>query len=300
MRAKIGGCLAWAVICVHCFTTTARSDEPTSVSERREFLKETLSAYSLSVREGRTAKPISFDEQPVLRFYNPISGVVEAGVFVWNRNGYPHAVGKIFINEKKNAWGDYITSLASTRMEMRHDGEMVWLPRPQERFRRIGDFAHPAKSGVARKAQLRGIATQFQVLDLWKEDPIISDRAVTDWTLRLLAKPLVRYESEQHSVLDGAIFAFVLGTNPEVLLSIEAKTDEPEPYWQYRFARLTIYQLQAFRNSKKVWSAERILADEMSSNMPSYHGWHYFGRYPFQPSVPVPGSVAEDGLPATY
>ena len=40
--------------------------------------------------------------------------------------------------------------------------------------------------------------------------------------LRLLSKPLYSYGKAGSQVLDGAIFAFAKGTNPEVLVLIEA------------------------------------------------------------------------------
>ena len=50
----------------------------------------------------------------------------------------------------------------------------------------------------------------------WKADS--TDRE----ELRLLPKPLYRYEPKAGPVIDGAVFAFVMGTDPESLLLIEA------------------------------------------------------------------------------
>ena len=276
----------WTLPLLLCFfagSLSAYGDDAVE-SERRDFMLQKLKDLDVSVPGLIGSESTTFDEEPLLRFSNPISGVVDAGVFVWKREGYPQAIGKIFVNEKKEAWGAYISSLATTRLQMKRDGRRIWTPGPQKGFKRIADAARPSTRSAFRNTQMRNIAQQFQVLDLWKEDPTVNDQDVSDWTLRLLARPLLRYDSKERNVLDGAVFAFVLGTNPEVLLSVEAIDDQSEPYWQYRFTRLTIYELKALRKKKQVWSAERRLAHEMESNMPSHHTWEFFERYPFQRS----------------
>ena len=54
------------------------------------------------------------------------------------------------------------------------------------------------------------------------------ERAGEEQALRLLPKPLYRYERPDGptSSSDGALFAFVLGTDPEVFLLLEA-ADRP-------------------------------------------------------------------------
>jgi hypothetical protein len=54
-----------------------------------------------------------------------------------------------------------------------------------------------------------------------------------------LSTPLYRYEKPPGDVLEGAVFAFVLGTDPELLLVLEARRDEGATVWQYALARMT-------------------------------------------------------------
>ena len=279
--------------------TLAWGDEG-DAEDRRAFLSEKFEQYRLFTRSRtRSRTPLRFDKEPLLRFANPISGVVEAAVFAWKDKDYPHAIGKIFLNERKKAWGEYVSSVTSTRMVMNQNDTVVWAPKPQSAFQRLDGFPPPSPSKVARKAQMRAIAKQFRVLDLWKEDPEISDTTVNDWTLRMLTTPLLRYDLASEGIVDGLVYAFVLGTNPEVLLSVEAKVaDDSRTYWQYRFTRLTVYELKAYRGKKQVWTAKRMLDADMPKDMPSYHKWQTFDLYPFQPSQPVDGTVATE--PAAY
>ena len=51
--------------------------------------------------------------------------------------------------------------------------------------------------------------------------------------LRMLTTPIARYGKAGGTVEDGALFAFVEGTDPEVFLLIEARAGEKGPAWHY-------------------------------------------------------------------
>ena len=60
------------------------------------------------------------------------------------------------------------------------------------------------------------------------------------FTLRLLPTPIHHYTDPASDHLDGAIFGFATGTNPDLLLVIES-TQAPgisSPSWSYGFARI--------------------------------------------------------------
>ena len=59
---------------------------------------------------------------------------------------------------------------------------------------------------------------------------------------------------ERADLIDGALFAFVQGTDPEVLLLLEARRDEAVASWHYGLARMTSRALRADHKEKEVWS----------------------------------------------
>lgn len=72
-------------------------------------------------------------------------------------------------------------------------------------------------------------------------------------------QPLYRYEEPKGDLLDGALFTFVQGTDPQVLLLIEARRDDSgKASWQYALARLNGITLRAFYNDRKVWEAPEL------------------------------------------
>jgi hypothetical protein len=96
--------------------------------------------------------------------------------------------------------------------------------------------------------------------------------------MRLLPKPIYRYKLDDgqtvHSdLIDGAIFAFVQGTDPEAVLLIKAIRHGDRTDWQYAFARATAAGLEARLGPSVVWTAPR----NYGSRDPK-HPDIYFGR----------------------
>ena len=79
-----------------------------------------------------------------------------------------------------------------------------------------------------------------------------------DEELRLLAQPVYRYKSEDPTVLDGAIFSFVRGTDPELLLLIEARKVDSGVVWEYALAPMNSFEFQAFHRDREVWRKPQL------------------------------------------
>jgi hypothetical protein len=70
----------------------------------------------------------------------------------------------------------------------------------------------------------------------------------------LLATPLYRYRETSPEGSDGALFAFVQGTDPEVLLLVETAHDGTAPKWRYALASFTDLELHVRQKGSEVWS----------------------------------------------
>lgn len=84
----------------------------------------------------------------------------------------------------------------------------------------------PAPATAARLRQLRELSRRFKVIESLRDGKI---------ECRLMTQPIDRYTDEQQDVVDGALFVFANGTNPEagVLLETDGKS------WQYGTFRLS-------------------------------------------------------------
>jgi hypothetical protein len=88
------------------------------------------------------------------------------------------------------------------------------------------------------------------------------------WDLRLLPAPLYRYPAAKTGVVDGALFTLVstAGTDPEVLLLIEAKEEKGKIHWEYACGRFSDRNLYVQRNDKEVWSMVRSEANTFNND----------------------------------
>jgi hypothetical protein len=76
--------------------------------------------------------------------------------------------------------------------------------------------------------------------------------------LRLIAQPLLRYQPKNQSTIDGALFSFSLGTDPEVILILEARNEKDALSWQYACARYHYIDLKSYYKDKEVWHAAEL------------------------------------------
>ena len=56
-----------------------------------------------------------------------------------------------------------------------------------------------------------------------------------------------------YQVIDGAIFSFVVATDPEAILLVEAFDDQGKMGFRYAFARFHFWRLTATLGDKPVW-----------------------------------------------
>lgn len=104
-----------------------------------------------------------------------------------------------------------------------HQSHAIWRPEKGIEYRGIPDASEVGTNPSMRLRKRKALAAQFEWTVLgWRRDR--SDRE----ELRRMPRELARYESQLESIVDGAVFAFVMGTDPEALLLIEAWAYSPD------------------------------------------------------------------------
>jgi hypothetical protein len=90
--------------------------------------------------------------------------------------------------------------------------------------------------------------------------------------LRLLPQPLFRYEPDREvpDLVDGALFAFVQGTDPQSLLILEARRDGTKVGWHFAFARLASGAVAARYHQREVFSVPKYDFQRRDPRMPYY------------------------------
>jgi hypothetical protein len=195
--------------------------------------------------------------EPVFRWQNPSRANGQSGaMYVWLFEGRPVAIGGVFSNPSGKNKRDImheIHALGPDRLfpEFRNS-KTKWLPEAGVTLFPLPDSRQVEETSAKRTLQLRAISRDFTANSL--------DNEKARWELRLLPKPLYRYEKPQGDIIDGALLAFVsdAGTDPEIILVLEArKNGNGGTAWFYRTVRLSISDLYVDYKGSKVWASLR-------------------------------------------
>lgn len=220
--------------------------------ESLEFLSKTASNYEIQLDKSRQA---GREDEPIMRWTNTIGHATDAAMFVWMQGARPVAVGTVFITDHVQV-GIEFQSLSLERLQLRRGGKTLWEPEePGVAFVPILEAPPPADTARGRLSQMKALARRFRA-EAIKSPPAYQENDLRQ--LRLLATPVLQYHDAQSPELEGALFAFAMDTDCDVLLLIENRLRDGTPAWEYALARANPYQLRAYCDEELVWSRERI------------------------------------------
>jgi hypothetical protein len=226
------------------------------------YVKE-VETYSLAVVSAPD-KPLELKKEPVFEWVNPDRNAQQGAVFLWLRDGRPAALGNIFSQPHDKLPGRQIMhelhALDAEKLVVKRDAFNQWAPQAGLERKELPDAGTPATTPGARLLQMRRLAQEFTGHSV--------DRDAKRWELRLLPTPLFRYPPAKTGVVDGALFALMssAGTDPEVLLLLEAKEDGGKLRWEYACGRFSDWDLHVFRKGTEVYSSVRSEKNPFSND----------------------------------
>jgi hypothetical protein len=226
-------------------------DEKARIEAHRAFARREAAAYTIRL-EGND-RPLTLRPEPVLTWSNPVIGTIYGEVFIWTADGRPEAVASIYrVYSPGNSRENEFHSLALGKLTAERDGKTVWTPyRPGVDLKPIPGAPAPPDSAPARLRQMRALAQEFTGRQ--------TSRVGVDRDMRLLAQPLYRYEGTKGDLIDGGLFVFVLGTDPEVFLLIEARRSPGgAPEWRFGATRMHAIYLRLDHRGRAIWSAPEL------------------------------------------
>ncbi|WP_253155558.1 hypothetical protein [Stieleria tagensis] len=207
-------------------------------------------AYQLQLDGPDQRISLTRTAESVLRWSNTASGEIYGEVFLWTRDGIPQALGSFhqWYSPHQHSSNEF-HSFSKHPLRALRDGNLVWAPTVSGvRWQSIGGAAGVGSTATQRLVQMRAFARSIQIKK--------TDREGRSSMLRALSQPIYRVPvGESSDWADGAVFAFVQGTDPEAMLLIRAL---PNAGWQFAFARLNSVQLQATRDNHSIWTAEQL------------------------------------------
>ena len=199
--------------------------------------------------------PVKQPTEPVLRWTNTLAGRSYGNTYVWLQNGRPVAVGGMFRNfQPWNSFNGELAALAGTKLLVKRDDEVLWQPKDEWKWHPLPGADAPAATAAQRLVQMRALAGEFVV-------QLLDSRSVPrgeDQTPRLLPRPLYRYDAKQTKTRDGALYAFALGTDPELMLLLECDTAAVKPAWRFGVGRMNRDTIRLKRKGETVWEGAEM------------------------------------------
>ncbi len=189
----------------------------------------------------------------LIRWSNPIADDVFGDCYLWTQDGKPSAFLSVYafydtVDNRRLTF----QSLSEKPLLAQRNESTIWKPElPGIQWLQTVRLPEPGQTPVIRTRQLKIIANSCVAKISERNDPSSFRQ------LRLLAKPLYRYTAASESILDGAVFAFVDGTDPELLLLIECVGGD-QPKIRIAPARQNHRRLLLYRNSNLIWEALQI------------------------------------------
>jgi hypothetical protein len=253
----------------------AKNDEAGRSKSQKLLELHTNDAASFSFfRDDARTQKLNFRREPVYRWTNPARNGGQAGeVFVWTYRGRPEVIGTIFSHPqsdgKTRTVNHELHSLSLVVLVVDRKASEQWVPQaPGVDLKPVNGAPKPAGNATLRLAQMRSLAREFNGRSRSLEGEA--------WELRLLPQPLYRYESTDPDVLDGALFTLVstAGTDPEIILMLEARQTPSGPEWVFGAARFSDMNLWLTHKGQVVWSS--IRSEENTFNHDAKHRFRFY------------------------
>lgn len=170
---------------------------------------------------------------PVFRYSDELRHIEDAGLWIWTERGRPVATLKVEHYKDgvfRTPWLYCFASLSPELVSADWDGDPPFrATQPGVTWTLLDD--RPSATRAGRLVQMREFARRFSA-EL--EEPTAAKEV---HQMRLLSRPLYRYEEQPATNEDGAMFGFTgTGTNPDLLLLFDLSK---EGMWRFGAARMT-------------------------------------------------------------
>lgn len=242
-----------ALVVSICLYTTLPADDKAEAIPDGERIQQQIDAslkdYQVFVREGDEERPLEMIS--ALRWDNVSRGSAIGLTVLYVNKGRPHAACCIY------PWQDRLQfefgALSRGLLRGEKEGVEFWnMATPGAEYHTLGHTPTAAKTKVARLLQMKKLLDRFSLTLLgWNAGD--TDRQ----QLRLMPTPLYRYEIDGEGVIDGAVFSYSAGVDPEALVVLELIEDAQGGHWEYAFIRRTTGKLEGYVDGQMIWTVDR-------------------------------------------
>ena len=244
-------------------------DTSITPAARLTLMKSTMASYDFRSADNPSIT-YRLQPEPVLRFTNTVGETRDGAIFLWlDPAGRPAASVQLF-ERRDGLWIEELSSLSTGLIVARSTSGHEWLPtKAGVEFKPVPGAPKPADNAEQRLRQMREITREITADDNFQRKSF--------QPLRMLPRPLARYGQPGSDTIDGALFAYVLTTDPEVYLLLEARPGNDGPTWHYAFAPSTVYEVRGKVKGVEVWTLPYRITRESRDQRSTFH------VYAFQP-----------------
>lgn len=211
---------------------------------------------------GTPADSFVLHPEPLLKYGDPTRDIGSSALWVWMDGEVPAMFQKIEVNVHQgsnNKWTWCFANASSRKLEC------AW---PEVRpgsitVNEILTSRIPESPKVKESAPVSAMA--FTARQLSRK---FTARDGDD-ELRLLPRPLLEFKAEKQDIPYGAVFGFATGTNPSVVLIVQAEKKNGEMIWTYRPLHMTALTVELEYDGRKVWQENGQPPNEVST-------WGYY------------------------
>lgn len=236
-----------ACLAVMVLTNSLRAQEG-NTEIKKEMRTRIVNVRAKFVDAKNSDSKLERNETPLLSFSDPTRGEIEGKLYLWHSDSVPVAL--LSLTYYGNLWSYEHVMLSDDSVRFTYEKDWKWVP-PATRHKWLRLKTPVSGKENVRRIQMRAALRQFNSQELISGNQI---------TLRLVPRPLYVYADENTGIVEGGLFAFSYGTNPEVIARIEARREknDGEPSWYVSFARLSSAEVKVTRDEEVIWETPVI------------------------------------------
>jgi hypothetical protein len=233
-----------------------RAEKGTEADADEEYRRESeklVNGIELEIYSDDKWSKVKRIEKPLLFYGDPTRNNDRGSVWGWGEKGRPVALIEVYQNiSNRTKWVYAICNTSGGKVRANRGGAPWWRENDSaSELKDVPGAPAPSTEAPQRQRQIKQLAQKFTGHQFW-------DPNNTRYELRRLESPLYTYRDEDSGLLEGGLYTLANGTNPEIMIFLEARVDpndRSKTMWQYTVGRLAHAELHMEYDGKEIFTA---------------------------------------------
>jgi len=244
---------------------------------------------TLPAAEGAEREPLERIDHPLMTYGDPARSNDNGTLWAWGRSGRPRCFLELYQSgNNRREWIHAITLTSTDLVRVMAPEGNQWTPQSHAWKPVAVEGMTVAPSERLRLRQMKEIAGRLAGHEFWDPDN-------SRYELRLLVQPVHRYADPEQEIVDGTTFVLAHGTNPEILVFVEAAGPSSEKaQWQIAATRLGSAELHLALDDREIWTVPRTPNVVGQPSDPYWLFWSKAEREGDPSPAPAPAGTGND------